>query len=152
MPYKRYTKIRSSPSELSRTCSARQKTLVSFSGSSSAKGDRARGYTSKENILDSIQKGSLEIFLYKMTTAKPCSFIQDKNIDINNKTAKRKVTWGFRFLLCCFIIYVYVFAGDSVRSRADKGRAMKRALRSSSGASHFPDIPLIIPTHRHFDL
>ena len=27
-----------------------------------------------------------------MTTAKSCCFIQDKNIDINNKTAKRKVT------------------------------------------------------------
>ena len=30
-----------------------------------------------------------------MTTAKSCCFIQDKNIDINNKTAKTKATWGF---------------------------------------------------------
>ena len=29
-------------------------------------------------------------FLYKMTTAKSCCLIQDKNIDINDKTAKRK--------------------------------------------------------------
>ena len=28
-----------------------------------------------------------------MTTAKSCCFIQDKNIDMNNKTAKRKATW-----------------------------------------------------------
>ena len=32
-------------------------------------------------------------FLYIMTTAKFCYFIQDKNID--NKTTKRKATWGF---------------------------------------------------------
>ena len=31
--------------------------------------------------------------LYKMTTAKSCCFIQDK--DIYKKTAKRKATWGF---------------------------------------------------------
>ena len=30
-----------------------------------------------------------------MTTAKSCCFIQDKNIEINNKTAKRKATWIF---------------------------------------------------------
>ena len=30
-----------------------------------------------------------------MTTAKSCCFIQDKNIEINNKTAKRKATWVF---------------------------------------------------------
>ena len=34
-------------------------------------------------------------FLYKMTTAKSCCFIQDKNIDINDKTAKRKATSVF---------------------------------------------------------
>ena len=34
-------------------------------------------------------------FLNKMMTAKSCCFIQDKSIDINNKTAKRKATWGF---------------------------------------------------------
>ena len=28
-------------------------------------------------------------------TDKSCCFIQDKNIDINNKTAERKATWGF---------------------------------------------------------
>ena len=30
-----------------------------------------------------------------MATAKSGCFIQDKNIDINNKTAKRKATWIF---------------------------------------------------------
>ena len=30
-----------------------------------------------------------------MTTAKSCCFIQDRNIDINNKTAKRKATGIF---------------------------------------------------------
>ena len=30
-----------------------------------------------------------------MTTAKSCCSIQDKNIDINKKTAKRKATWVF---------------------------------------------------------
>ena len=34
-------------------------------------------------------------FLYKMTTAKSCCFIQDKNIDKHYKTAKRKATWCF---------------------------------------------------------
>ena len=34
-------------------------------------------------------------FLNKMMTAKSCCFIQDKNTGINNKTAKRKATWGF---------------------------------------------------------
>ena len=40
--------------------------------------------------------GSLcSTFFNKMMTDKSCCFIQDKNIDINNKTAKRKATWGF---------------------------------------------------------
>ena len=30
-----------------------------------------------------------------MTTARSCCFIEDKNVDINNKTAKRKATWSF---------------------------------------------------------
>ena len=30
-----------------------------------------------------------------MRTAKSCCFFQDKNIEINNKTAKIKATWGF---------------------------------------------------------
>ena len=33
-------------------------------------------------------------FLNKMMTDKSCCFIQDKNVDINNKTAKRKATWS----------------------------------------------------------
>ena len=37
--------------------------------------------------------------LHKMTTAKSCCFIQDKNIDINNKTARSKETWGFPIIL-----------------------------------------------------
>ena len=32
----------------------------------------------------------IETFFYKMTTAKSCCFIQDKNIDINNKNGKEK--------------------------------------------------------------
>lgn len=37
-------------------------------------------------------------FLYKMTTAKSCCLIQDKNIDINDKTAKRKRLHSQRLL------------------------------------------------------
>ena len=64
-----------------------------------------------------------------MTKVKTCCFIQDKNVDINNKTAKRKATWVFpifrtdkpsfflrfneesesRLSLCCFVIYFYIF-------------------------------------------
>ena len=40
--------------------------------------------------------GSLcSTFFKKVMTDKSCCFTQDKNIDINNKTAKRKATWGF---------------------------------------------------------
>ena len=35
----------------------------------------------------------------QMTTAKSCCFIQDKNIDISDKTTKRKATWGFPIFL-----------------------------------------------------
>ena len=35
----------------------------------------------------------------QITTAKSCCFIQDKNIDISNKTTKRKATWGFPIFL-----------------------------------------------------
>ena len=37
-------------------------------------------------------KETIANFLYKMTIAKSCCFIPDKNIDINNKTAKTKAT------------------------------------------------------------
>ena len=38
---------------------------------------------------------SILLFLYKITATKFWCFIQDKNVDINNKTAKRKATWSF---------------------------------------------------------
>ena len=37
-------------------------------------------------------------FLYKTTTAKSCCFTQDKNININDKTAKTKAICGFPIL------------------------------------------------------
>ena len=44
-----------------------------------------------------------------MTTAKSWCFIQDKNIDINNKTAKRKATWA-TFLFAVLLLCLYFFS------------------------------------------
>ena len=72
-------------------CVQTEPNATSISGTPPLRGhlpSRSRGYP--------LNKGSNEgNFLYKMTTAKSHCSIQDKNIDINKKRAKRKATWGF---------------------------------------------------------
>ena len=55
---------------------------------------RKKAFNSKTEELDRNKTKLSSLFsnnfLYKMTTAKSCYFTQDKNIDINKKTAKGK--------------------------------------------------------------
>ena len=71
----------------SSTCVQTESNATSIPGTPPLRGHlpRSRGYP--------LNRSSNERnVMYKMTTAKSCCFIQDKNIDISNKAAKRKAT------------------------------------------------------------